>query len=227
MSDFGLCKAFETGPVPYLEQYREEAKKSIEGSPQAEGLAGPGNKLKHRSRKLAYSTVGTPDYIAPEVFAQTGYGQECDWWSLGVIMYECLVGFPPFYSDDPMGTCRKIVNWKKTLVFPEEAKLSPEARDLITKLICDASKRLTFEQIKSHPFFRAIDWDNARAMRGPIVPTVTSEIDTQNFDKFEDVEEAADDPADLVDESGDSFIGYTFKRVEKPKAIGADFFSQP
>lgn len=40
----------------------------------------------------AYSTVGTPDYIAPEVFMQTGYNKLCDWWSLGVIMYEMLIG---------------------------------------------------------------------------------------------------------------------------------------
>ncbi len=77
--------------------------------------------------------MGTPDYIAPEVFAQTGYGQECDWWSLGVIMYECLVGYPPFYAEDPMATCRKIVKWKQTLNFPAEAKLSRDAEDLIRK----------------------------------------------------------------------------------------------
>jgi serine/threonine kinase 38 len=82
-----------------------------------------------------------------------GYGQECDWWSLGVIMYECLVGYPPFYADDPMTTCRKIVNWKKTLVFPPESKLSPEATDLINRLICDAPRRLTFDQMKIHPYF--------------------------------------------------------------------------
>jgi serine/threonine protein kinase len=56
----------------------------------------------------AFSTVGTPDYIAPEVLLKKGYGMECDWWSLGAIMYEMLVGYPPFYSDDPMSTCRKV-----------------------------------------------------------------------------------------------------------------------
>ena len=70
----------------------------------------------------AYSTVGTPDYIAPEVLTKTGYGMECDWWSLGAIMYEMMVGYPPFYSEDPLSTCRKIVNWRSTLRFPPEVR---------------------------------------------------------------------------------------------------------
>jgi len=53
-----------------------------------------------RNRKLAYSTVGTPDYIAPEVFSQNGYSQTVDYWSLGVILFEMILGYPPFYSDD-------------------------------------------------------------------------------------------------------------------------------
>lgn len=68
----------------------------------------------------AFSTVGTPDYIAPEVLLKKGYGMECDWWSVGAIMYEMMVGYPPFYSDDPMTTCRKIVNWRQCLTFPDE-----------------------------------------------------------------------------------------------------------
>ena len=49
-----------------------------------------------RNRLIAYSTVGTPDYIAPEVFSQNGYGEEADWWSIGVMFFEMVVGFPPF-----------------------------------------------------------------------------------------------------------------------------------
>jgi serine/threonine protein kinase len=62
----------------------------------------------------AFSTVGTPDYIAPEVLLKKGYGMECDWWSLGAIMFEMLVGFPPFYSEEPLATCRKVcIYWLK------------------------------------------------------------------------------------------------------------------
>ena len=55
------------------------------------------------------TTVGTPDYIAPEVLQKDGYGKEVDWWSLGVIMYECLVGYLPFYAEDSLATCRKVL----------------------------------------------------------------------------------------------------------------------
>ena len=58
-----------------------------------------------RSRKKVYSTVGTPDYIAPEVFGEKGYTETVDWWSLGVILFEMLVGYPPFFAEEPSITC--------------------------------------------------------------------------------------------------------------------------
>ena len=66
---------------------------------------------------MLYSTVGTPDYIkGPEVLSQRGYGKECDWWSLGVI-YLKVPQATPFYADEPMQTCRKIVNWRQTFLI--------------------------------------------------------------------------------------------------------------
>jgi len=85
-----------------------------------EGRSGPATR-----RQLAHSVVGTPDYIAPEVLAvgtagadgnRRGFGQECDWWSLGVIMYECLVGHTPFYASEPRETCRRILDWPRSLM---------------------------------------------------------------------------------------------------------------
>ncbi len=88
----------------------------------------------------AFSTVGTPDYIAPEVLLKRGYGMECDWWSLGAIMYEMLVGYPPFYSDDPVSTCRKIVNWRQCLRFPPEVG-SPSNSSLECHKCCWCPRR--------------------------------------------------------------------------------------
>ena len=77
--------------------------------------------------------MGTPDYIAPEIFLLKGYGNECDWWSLGAIMFECLVGYPPFCSETPHETYKKIVNWQYHLAFPDDVHLSHEAEDLIRR----------------------------------------------------------------------------------------------
>ncbi|KAM5563429.1 hypothetical protein ABKV19_018187 [Rosa sericea] len=145
LSDFGLCKPLDCSTI-----HEDFSINNANGSGHNDERAAAPKRtqqeqLQHwqkNRRMLAYSTVGTPDYIAPEVLLKKGYGMECDWWSLGAIMYEMLVGYPPFYSDDPMSTCRKIVNWKTHLKFPEEAKLSPEAKDLISKLLCNVSQRL-------------------------------------------------------------------------------------
>ena len=118
-----------------------------------------------RNRKLAYSTVGTPDYIAPEVFGQAGYNETVDWWSVGAILFEMLVGYPPFFSDEPSVTCQKILHWRKTLHVPTEVNLSPPAIDILKRFMCDADDRLGsngVEEIKAHPFFRGLDWDRMR-----------------------------------------------------------------
>lgn len=91
------------------------------------------NDWRKSRRVMAYSTVGTPDYIAPEIFSGHGYGQDCDWWSLGTIMFECQVGWPPFCAEDAHDTYRKIVNWRQSLYFPDDIQLGPEAENLIRR----------------------------------------------------------------------------------------------
>ncbi|KAJ3083497.1 hypothetical protein HK102_001046 [Quaeritorhiza haematococci] len=95
----------------------------------------------HR-RNMAFSVVGTNNYIAPEVLLGTGYDKACDWWSLGVIIFEMLYGFPPFCAKNRHQTKMKIVNWRRTLRFPGRPGVSREGQDLIRGLCCDREERL-------------------------------------------------------------------------------------
>lgn len=102
LSDFGLCKHTVQDPSSALKRGNDTSYSS---------LLQKRNEYR-QNRHLAYSTVGTPDYIAPEVFSKQGYTETVDWWSVGVILFEMLVGYPPFYSDEPSTTCHKIMKWK-------------------------------------------------------------------------------------------------------------------
>lgn len=177
-----------------------------------------------KSRRLmAYSTVGTPDYIAPEIFIRKGYSQECDWWSLGAIMFECLVGWPPFCSETPQETYRKILNWKETLSFPDDIHLSPESEDLIRRLLTSQENRLGrggADEIKQHPFFRGVDWSQIREYSAPFVPRLKSIMDTSYF-PTEDLQQVPDPPRDSKSKNKPKnaredlpFIGYTFSRFD-------------
>ncbi|XP_061367487.1 uncharacterized protein LOC133310553 [Gastrolobium bilobum] len=227
LSDFGLCKPLDCST---LEEKDFSVGQNSNGSTQNDQSAAPKRtqqeQLQHwqmNRRTLAYSTVGTPDYIAPEVLLKKGYGMECDWWSLGAIMYEMLVGYPPFYSDDPMSTCRKIVNWKSHLKFPEEARLSPEAKDLISKLLCNVNQRLGSkgaDEIKAHPFFVGVEWDKLYQMEAAFTPEVNDELDTQNFEKFDEADSQTQSSSrsgpwrKMLSSKDLNFVGYTYKNFE-------------
>lgn len=179
LSDFGLCAKYEIKPrIDYYLELQSQAK------------AGTLPKKK-RSRKLLYSTVGTPDYIAPEVFARKGYNESVDWWSLGVILYEMLVGYPPFFSNDPATTYNKILDWQNYFQIPAELELSYSAVDLIRKLVADPKERLGIngvQEIKFHPFFSGIDWKRIRSKEAPFIPSLSRPEDTKYFDEFEEEE---------------------------------------
>jgi serine/threonine kinase 38 len=177
-----------------------------------------------RNRQLAYSTVGTPDYIAPEVFGNQGYTETVDWWSIGAILFEMLVGYPPFFADDPSITCQKILHWKKTLVIPPEANLSPAATDILKRLMCESEKRLGvngIEEIRAHPFFEGVDWDHYKKTEAPYMPELKDgETDTSNFDHF-DEEEPMHYNLSENDKKANRykprkvdlhFVGYTYKK---------------
>ncbi|KAF2264487.1 serine/threonine-protein kinase cot-1 [Lojkania enalia] len=185
------------------------------------------NTWRKSRRQLAYSTVGTPDYIAPEIFSGQGYDFGCDWWSVGTIMFECLIGWPPFCAEEPHDTYRKIVDWPRNLHFPPDQQLGAEAEDFIRRLICDAEHRLGriggAHEIKQHPFFRGVQWDGLRRIRAPFEPKLQSNIDTQYFpiDEIDQNDTSAALRAqtekageDIAAEMSLPFIGYTYKRFD-------------
>ncbi|TLD17581.1 uncharacterized protein PgNI_01565 [Pyricularia grisea] len=189
------------------------------------------NEWRRSRRTMAFSAVGTPDYIAPELVMGLGYSFSIDWWSLGAIMYECLIGWAPFCSEDATDAYRKIVNWRDFLYFPEDFQLSYNAENLIRSLMCEAENRLGrigAEEIKAHPFFTGVDFTSLRRIRAPFEPHLSSETDTAYFPSEEELANnavqleaarAAAEPAGTTDgfeppEMTLPFIGYTFKRFE-------------
>ena len=132
LSDFGLCTGLKKSHR--TEFYRDLSQvKPSDFSSNPMDSKRKAESWKRNRRALAYSTVGTPDYIAPEVFLQTGYDKSCDWWSLGVIMFEMLIGYPPFCSETPQETYNKIMNWRRTLEFPPEVPISRTAKKTIQR----------------------------------------------------------------------------------------------
>uniref|UniRef100_A0A8D0HIL4 non-specific serine/threonine protein kinase n=1 Tax=Sphenodon punctatus TaxID=8508 RepID=A0A8D0HIL4_SPHPU len=177
--------------------------------------------------------VGTPDYISPEILqamedGKGKYGPECDWWSLGVCMYELLFGETPFYAESLVETYGKIMNHEDHLQFPPEVTdVSESAKDLIRGLLCRQELRLgqnSIEDFKQHPFFKGIDWANLRGSPPPYVPEVNSPADTSNFDVDDDSLKESETlpPASHSAFSGHHlpFVGFTFTSRGKSPPLG-------
>jgi serine/threonine protein kinase len=156
--------------------------------------------IEHRT----YTLCGTPEYIAPEVLLNKGHGKPVDWWTLGILIYEMIVGYPPFVDEDPMGIYQKILSGK--IVFPK--LFDKNAKSLVKKLLtAELSKRYGnlkngVDDIKFHKWFKDVPWESLleKKIQAPFKPTVKSETDTDNFEDYPDSDElpppvkAASDP---------------------------------
>lgn len=221
--DFGLCKYNPPKPAADV------------------GEAGdsevPENRIpyfrvpRHPPREKLQSVVGTPDYMGPEVYRKDPYGKECDYWSLGIIMFEMLFGGPPFSDErhEPAVTSGRVMHWRKHFVMPDDPHVSSEARDLIQGLICDPQDRLTADQIRVHPFFKGLDFRKLREMEPLIKPVVNGPMDTSNFDDFGTAEQTFKIPVErhkvLADrDQQHAFHNYEYRRdleARKPSVSAA------
>ncbi|CAM9669866.1 unnamed protein product [Chrysoparadoxa australica] len=191
LTDLGLCARIDDGVLStqHLEALTGEPAAGAQDT-EGEGLP-PQQKhvqvkaaQKHsagRPRGHMLSTVGTPDYIAPEVLvgglSKKRYGKESDWWSLGVILYECIAGYTPFYSDDSTTTCQKILKWDQHLAIPDEVcmddEISSDCIDFMLSLMRGRDTRLGVNgvrEIRDHPWMKDLDWATLATTESPYKP---------------------------------------------------------
>ncbi|XP_076866373.1 LOW QUALITY PROTEIN: microtubule-associated serine/threonine-protein kinase 1 [Brachyhypopomus gauderio] len=138
---------------------------------------------------LDKQVCGTPEYIAPEVILRQGYGKPVDWWAMGIILYEFLVGCVPFFGDTPEELFGQVIS--DDIVWPEgDEALPADSQNLISALLqTNPLIRLgtggAFE-VKQHPFFAELDWNSLLRQKAEFVPHLESEEDTSYFDTRSD-----------------------------------------
>ncbi len=182
--------------------------------------------LRLKDINFASSIVGSPDYMALEVLEGRQYDYTIDYWSLGCMLFESLMGFPPFTGGTSEETYANLRGWKNSLRRPRldgRYMLSDRTWFLITRLITGPNERIrSFADIKACEYFNDIDWENIREKRPPFIPQLDNDEDAGYFDDFEnekDMEkykEVVNKQLQLerLEDKGPpqrSFVGFTFK----------------
>ena len=175
------------------------------------------SKIFKKSKEKAYTICGTPQYLAPEVIlSENGYDSTIDWWSLGCVLYELLIGRAPYRIC--LGDSLNEDLYKKKILIPDY--VCEDAKDLITKLlVIEPKKRLGYgengaKKIKHHPFFKGINWDDVwnQKLNPPFIPDLKDETDLSYFDTVFTNEQVSGSNSDISGLSMDcnTFKGFTY-----------------
>uniref|UniRef100_A0A7M4FGD2 non-specific serine/threonine protein kinase n=1 Tax=Crocodylus porosus TaxID=8502 RepID=A0A7M4FGD2_CROPO len=144
-----------------------------------------GHMTKDTREFMDKQVCGTPEYIAPEVILMQGYGKPVDWWAMGIILYEFLVGCVPFFGDTPEELFGQVIS--DEIMWPEgDEALPADAQDLIMRLLrqCPLERVGTggVHEVKHHSFFHNLDWNGLLRQKAEFIPQLESEDDTSYFD---------------------------------------------
>ena len=178
LTDFGLSQGrLKDQRRKWIDLYNKEKEQTISKKER--------NSSKMNKKKCF---VGTPHYLAPEIIENKNVSYSADWWAVGIIMYEMIVGTPPYIGDTPEEIFTNILDNKrdsKLDIGYNDDQISYEAADLIDKLLNrDPDKRLGrngANEVKQHPFFMGLEWSNLRNIDPPFVPESVNPVDTSYF----------------------------------------------
>ncbi|GFP71338.1 serine/threonine-protein kinase DBF20 [Saccharomyces cerevisiae] len=231
LTDFGLAAGTVSNERIESMKIRLEEVKNLEFPAFTERSIEDRRKIYHNMRKTeinyANSMVGSPDYMALEVLEGKKYDFTVDYWSLGCMLFESLVGYTPFSGSSTNETYENLRYWKKTLRRPRtedrRAAFSDRTWDLITRLITDPINRVrSFEQVRKMSYFAEINFETLRTSSPPFIPQLDDETDAGYFDDFtneEDMAKYADvfkrqnKLSAMVDDSAvdSKLVGFTFR----------------
>lgn len=231
LTDFGLAAGTVSNERIESMKIRLEEVKNLEFPAFTERSIEDRRKIYHNMWKTeinyANSMVGSPDYMALEVLEGKKYDFTVDYWSLGCMLFESLVGYTPFSGSSTNETYENLRYWKKTLRRPRtedrRAAFSDRTWDLITRLIADPINRVrSFEQVRKMSYFAEINFETLRTSSPPFIPQLDDETDAGYFDDFtneEDMAKYADvfkrqnKLSAMVDDSAvdSKLVGFTFR----------------